>query len=257
MEKKILFFDVDGTIYNQAKQIPTSARKAIYQAQANGHEVAIATGRGPFMIESLLDELEVTTFVTFNGQYVVDDGEVIYTNQVEKQTLHDIVTFGAERNEHAVFLDDKKMVATVPNERKLEEALATLKYQYPAVDAQFYWHNPVYQTLVFISEAEEVLYREKFPNVQFVRWHPYSCDILPQHASKAVGIEQLLTKKGLTMQDAVAFGDGLNDIEMLQTVGTSVAMGNGHEKAKAAATHQAPHVDEDGLAIAMKTLHLI
>ena len=80
---------------------------------------------------------------------------------------------------------------------------------------------------------------------------------MPQQGSKAVGIEKLLTRLNYSMQEAIAFGDGLNDIEMLQAVGTSVAMANGHEKAKAVATHIAPHVDENGLAKIMKQLKLI
>ena len=254
---KILFFDVDGTLFDSTKTIPQSAKDALMKARANGYEIAIATGRGPFMIAPLLEELAIDTYVTFNGQYVVYKDEVVYTNQVEKSILHEIVTFGASRGEHAVFLDENQMVASVTGEPKLEEALATLKFPYPTVDATYYLKNPVYQTLVFIEEAQENLYKEKFPSVQFVRWHPYSCDILPQQGSKAVGIDKLLARLGYTKEDAIALGDGLNDIEMLSTVGVSVAMGNGHEKAKAVATHIAPHVDDDGLAKVMKQLHLL
>lgn len=254
---KILFFDVDGTLFDSTKTIPQSAKEALAKAKANGYEIAIATGRGPFMIAPLLEELEIDTYVTFNGQYVVYKGEVVYTNQVAKEILAEIIAFGASRGEHAVFLDENQMVASVVGEPKLEEALATLKFPYPVVDPTYYENNAVYQTLVFIEEAQESLYEEKFPMVQFVRWHPYSCDILPQQGSKAVGIEKLLTRLNYSMQDAIAFGDGLNDIEMLQAVGTSVAMANGHEKAKAVATHIAPHVDENGLAKIMKQLKLI
>lgn len=254
---KILFFDVDGTLFDSTKTIPQSAKEALAKAKANGYEIAIATGRGPFMIAPLLEELEIDTYVTFNGQYVVYKGEVVYTNQVAKEILAEIIAFGASRGEHAVFLDENQMVASVVGEPKLEEALATLKFPYPVVDPTYYENNAVYQTLVFIEEVQESLYEEKFPTVQFVRWHPYSCDILPQQGSKAVGIEKLLTRLNYSMQDAIAFGDGLNDIEMLQAVGTSVAMANGHEKAKAVATHIAPHVDENGLAKIMKQLKLI
>lgn len=254
---KILFFDVDGTLFDSTKTIPQSAKDALAQARANGYELAIATGRGPFMIAPLLEELAIDTYVTFNGQYVVYKGEVVYTNQVDKSTLDGIVTFGASRGEHAVFLDENQMVASVAGEPKLEEALATLKFPYPLVDPVYYKNNDVYQTLVFIEQAQETLYEAKFPTVQFVRWHPYSCDILPANGSKAVGIEKLLVRLGYTMEDAVAFGDGLNDIEMLSAVGTSVAMGNGHAEAKAVATHIAPHVDEGGLATIMKELNLI
>lgn len=255
--KKILFFDVDGTLYNSEKILPTSAKEALFEARRNGYELAIATGRGPFMIQSLLEELEIDTYITFNGQYVVYKGEVVYTNGVEKDELAKIIAFAEARNELLVFLDDKRMIASGENNAWVAESLNTLNYPYPEIDSTYYMQNSVYQTLIFMEEKDEHLYREAFPNVEFVRWHRYSCDILPKGGSKALGIEKILDKIGLTVNDAVAFGDGLNDIEMLQAVGTGVAMGNGHERVKAVATHIAEHVDEGGLAKIMRQLNII
>ncbi len=255
--KKVLFFDVDGTLYDHNKRLPSSAKKALQQARVNGYELAIATGRAPFMIEPLLEELEIDTYVTFNGQYVVYKGEVIFTDGIEREQLEEIIAFGAARNEPVVFLDEKEMIASVDGHLKVGDSLATLKYPYPRIDANFYATKPVYQTLIFMEEKDEALYRQKFPNVQFVRWHPYSCDILPKDGSKARGIEKLLAHVGKTMDDAIAFGDGLNDLEMLEAAGIGVAMGNGHAKAKAVADIIAPHVDDDGLYKAMKELHII
>ncbi|MFE3575978.1 Cof-type HAD-IIB family hydrolase [Lysinibacillus sp. NPDC059133] len=255
--KKILFFDVDGTLYNSEKILPASAKEALFEARRNGYELAIATGRGPFMIQSLLEELEIDTYITFNGQYVVYKGEVVYTNGIEKDDLAKIIAFAEARKELLVFLDDKRMIASGENNAWVAESLNTLNYPYPEIDSTYYMQNSVYQTLIFMEEKDEHLYREAFPNVEFVRWHRYSCDILPKGGSKALGIEKILDKIGLTLNDAVAFGDGLNDIEMLQAVGTGVAMGNGHESVKAVATHIAEHVDEDGLAKIMRQLNII
>lgn len=255
--KKILFFDVDGTLYNSKKILPASAKEALFEARRQGYEIAIATGRAPFMIETLLEELAIDTYVTFNGQYVVYKGEVVYTNGIEKDELAKIIAFGEARNEPVVFLDEKRMIASVGNNHMVAESLNTLKYPYPALDSTYYMQNAVYQTLIFMEEKDESLYCETFPNVQFVRWHRYSCDILPKGGSKAAGIEKILERMGITFGDAVAFGDGINDIEMLQAVGTSVAMGNGHEKVKAIATHIADHVDKDGLAKIMRKLAII
>lgn len=257
MMKKILFFDVDGTLYNSEKILPASAKDALLEARRNGYEIAIATGRAPFMIQSLLEELDINTYVTFNGQYVVYRGEIVYTNGVEKDELSKIIAFGDARHEPVVFLDDQRMIASVGNNEMISESLNTLKYPYPNIDSTYYMQNEVYQTLIFMEEKAEHLYREAFPNVQFVRWHRYSCDILPKGGSKAAGIEKVLEKMGLTLNDAIAFGDGINDIEMLQAVGTGVAMGNGHESVKAVATHIAEHVDEDGLAKIMRQLNII
>ncbi|RKJ34669.1 Cof-type HAD-IIB family hydrolase, partial [Butyricicoccus sp. 1XD8-22] len=68
---KILFFDIDGTLYNSEKKIPASSKDAIKEARKNGYEIAIATGRAPFMIQPIIDELEIDTYITFNGQYIV------------------------------------------------------------------------------------------------------------------------------------------------------------------------------------------
>ncbi len=254
---KILFFDVDGTLYNSEKKLPASAKEALFEARRKGYELAIATGRAPFMIQPLLEELDINTYVTFNGQYVVYQGEVVYTNGIERDELAKIIAFGEARNEPVVFLDDQQMIASVGNNNMVEESLNTLKYPYPALDSTYYMQNNVYQTLIFMEEKDEPLYCEAFPNVQFVRWHRYSCDILPKGGSKAAGIEKVLERMELTLKDAIAFGDGINDIEMLQAVGTSVAMGNGHERVKAVATHIADHVDEDGLAKIMRKLAII
>lgn len=253
----IIFFDVDGTLYNKEKKIPDSAKKAIQAARNNGYEIAIATGRAPFMIRSILEELNIDTYVTFNGQYVVYKGEVIYTDSVPKDYLAKIIEFGQIRNHPVVFIDDKEMVASVEGHSFVEQSLNTLKYPYPYSNPVYYEDNEVYQTLIFMEESDEQLYRETFSEVKFVRWHPFSCDILPKDGSKARGIKTLLEKINIPIENSIAFGDGLNDIEMLREVGTSVAMGNGVQQAKEAADFVTDHVDHDGIAKAMKKLNII
>ncbi|GLC87620.1 Cof-type HAD-IIB family hydrolase [Lysinibacillus piscis] len=255
---KIIFFDIDGTLYNDEKKIPQSAKEAVLAARRNGYEIAIATGRSPFMAKPILEELDIHTYVTFNGQYVVYQDEVIYANEIDKESLAKIAEFSASRDEPVVFLDDKHMVATAPAHHMVSDSLATLMHHdYPKIDATYYMQNPVYQTLAFVTEQDEPLYREKFPNVRLVRWHPYSCDILPLGGSKALGIEKVLEKMGLTMEDAIAFGDGLNDIEMLTAVGTSVAMGNAEDEVKAVAKYVTDHIDQDGIAKMLRELKII
>ncbi len=253
----IIFFDVDGTLYNSEKKIPDSAKQAIEAARSNGYEIAIATGRAPFMIQSILEELNIDTYVTFNGQYVVYKGEVIYTDSVPKEYLAKIIEFGQERNHPVVFLDDKEMIASIDGHDFIEHSLNTLKYPYPYCNPLFYEDNDVYQTLIFMEETEEQQYKDTFSEVQFIRWHPYSCDILPKDGSKARGIKTLLNKLNIPIENTFAFGDGLNDIEMLREAGTSVAMGNGVPQAKEVADMITDDVDNDGVAKAMKMLKII
>ena len=97
--KKYLFFDVDGTLYNHDKIIPKSTLEALEIAKNNGHEIAIATGRAPFMIKDILKELNIHTYVSLNGQYVVYNNEVIFTDGISNETLTEIIEFGSARNE--------------------------------------------------------------------------------------------------------------------------------------------------------------
>ena len=144
---KILFL-MSMVLSITVKKLPSSAKEALLTARRNGYELAIATGRAPFMIESLLEELEIDTYVTFNGQYVVYKGEVVYTNGIAKDELAKIIAFGEARNEPVVFLDDKRMIASVGDHRMVAESLDTLKYPYPELDSSYYMQNNVYQTLI-------------------------------------------------------------------------------------------------------------
>lgn len=254
---KILFFDIDGTLYDDNKTLPNSAKEAISQAKAKGHEIAISTGRAPFMIKPVLEELEIDTYICFNGQYVVHGGEVIHAGEIQKSLLEEVTEFANERSHPLVYMDDQQMISTVEGHPHIEEGIFSLKFPYPEVDKYFYRNRPVYQTLLFCTEEEEAAYAEAFPRLKFVRWHTYSCDILPAGGSKAEGMEKLLSRLGKTMDDAVAFGDGLNDIEMLEAAGTGVAMGNSLPEVKKYADYVTGHVNTGGLADAMRKLKLI
>lgn len=254
---KVLFFDVDGTLLNSKKEIPESTIKALNLARRNGYEIAIATGRAPFMIESILEQLKIDSFISFNGQYVVYKDKPIFIDGVQQKELKKIIEYGAAENISYVFLDDKEMVATKEGCEKVKESLSTLKFPYPRVNESFYESNQVYQTLAFIEEEQEERYKKEFPNVQFIRWHRYACDIIPKEGSKARGIQKFMEAANVSIEHTVAFGDGLNDIEMLEAAGIGVAMGNGHPLAKQAANIIAPHVDDDGIYKVMKQLNII
>ena len=255
--KKFLFFDIDGTLYDSNKQIPPKAKEAVFQAKRNGHEVFIATGRAPFMIQEVLKELEIESYICFNGQYVVYKNEVIINNEINKEQLQ-LVTEFAERNNHPiVYMNAEKMIATIEHHPYVIESIDTLKLPHPNYEEDFYLTQPIFQALVFCAREEEISYHETFPQLKFVRWHRVSVDILPKGASKGRAINLLCKKYDIDLNDTIAFGDGLNDIEMLEAVGFGVSMGNGHEEALKRAKHVTTHVDDDGLVNALRYLNLI
>lgn len=257
-EKSVIFFDIDGTLLTHDKQLPASTKEAIFELKKLGHEVAIATGRAPFMYESLRRELDINTYVSYNGQYVVLNGEVIYTNPLKISSLLKLSEAALANNHPVVYMDHEDMKANVPEHDYIKESIDTLKIdRFPTHDPLYHEGRDLYQTLLFCPEGEETQYEEVYDDFDFVRWHPVSVDVLPKGGSKAKGIEKIIEKLGYPKERQFAFGDGLNDIKMLTAIENSVAMGNGEEEVKAVAKYVTKSVEEDGILHGLQMVGLL
>ncbi|WP_066371390.1 Cof-type HAD-IIB family hydrolase [Neobacillus fumarioli] len=255
MNKQMIFFDIDGTLLNHEKKLPESTKKAVTRLKELGHELAIATGRAPFMFENIREELGIHTYVSFNGQYVVYNGKPIFVNPLDQEALHLLTEFAKAENNPMIYQHHNGMYANVERHTYIEQGIGSLKIAAePIFDPLFYKNNPVYQSLLFCTEDNEDVYREKFSQFDFIRWHEFSMDVLPAGGSKAKGIEQLIKYLNIPMESVYAFGDGLNDIEMLSFVKNSVAMGNAEEEVKQVAKYVTKDVNEDGI---LKGLQLV
>ncbi|WP_404408286.1 Cof-type HAD-IIB family hydrolase [Jeotgalibacillus malaysiensis] len=258
MEKSIIFFDIDGTLLNHDKKLPASTKEAIFKLQELGHEVAIATGRAPFMYESLRQELGIRSFISYNGQYVVLNDEVIYANPLNADALEQLTATAVENEHPVVYMDHEDMKANVRQHAYIEESIGTLKIgMEPTHDPDYHVDRPLYQSLLFCERGEEEQYRETFKDFDFIRWHAYSVDVLPKGGSKAQGIAKMIEQLGYPPARQYAFGDGLNDIEMLTAVGNSFAMGNALEEVKKSAKFVTKSVEEDGILHGLKMAGLI
>ncbi|WP_342429571.1 Cof-type HAD-IIB family hydrolase [Neobacillus sp. FSL H8-0543] len=258
MENSIIFFDIDGTLIDEDKNVPRTTKEAIFQLKERGHEVAIATGRAPYMYEDLRKELDIHTYVSFNGQLVVVKDEVIYTNPLNKEALHLLTCMAKKHNHPIIYMDEYEMKANVLQHDFITESLNSLKLPVQAsLDPNYYKGRDIFQSMLFIEEQEELLYEQTFKDFKFVRWHPLSVDIDPAGGSKAKGIEIVLRHLGYSMDQVYAFGDGLNDIEMLSFTPNSVAMGNAEPLTKKAAKYITKSVNEDGILHGIKMVGLL
>ncbi|TMN21763.1 Cof-type HAD-IIB family hydrolase [Lentibacillus cibarius] len=248
MTQKLIFFDIDGTLLDDAKRLPESTRQAIDDLQQAGHFVAIATGRAPFAFRTLMHELNINTYVSINGQYVVHNNEAIYKNPLQPDHLAALETYAAARQHPLVHLNHHDWYANTRNHPHVKEATDSLKLDTAVkYHPEFYRDGEVYQTLLFCTEADEAEYNQTFDQFNFVRWHTYSVDVMPAGGSKATGIHKLIKQLNIPESDVYAFGDGLNDIPMLQTVQNSIAMGNAKDVVKQAAGTVTRDVHDDGI----------
>ncbi|MGZ6507394.1 MAG: HAD family hydrolase, partial [Tumebacillaceae bacterium] len=88
------------------------------------------------------------------------------------------------------------------------------------------------------------------------RWRTWAIDLNPTGINKSVGIATLLHHLGMTREEAAAFGDGKNDIEMLQYVGRGIAMGNACQELLSTAPYRTHAVHEDGILHGVQTIVL-
>ena len=107
--------------------------------------------------------------------------------------------------------------------------------------------QPVYQLMMGCREPEYAAVLQGVRHAKIAAWWDRAVDIIPADGSKGVAIEKLLAHYGLDRTQAIAFGDGNNDIEMLQAVGTGVAMANASAQLKAVADDVCGDVAEDGI----------
>jgi Cof subfamily protein (haloacid dehalogenase superfamily) len=257
MDKKIVFFDIDGTLLNKQNVIPQSTKDAIKTLRENGVYVAIATGRAPKMFEDILKELNINSYISNNGQYVVFEGKTIYTNPMQTEALHMLAEDAANLKHPMLFTNEKNVVVTDENHPHINESYLHLGLDYPAVNKSYYKEHDLFQCCVFCEQKDEEFYLNKYPQFDFIRWHEFSIDVLPKGGSKAQGIEKMLELTGFTKENTYAFGDGLNDLEMISFVGTGVAMGNAVEELKQVANHVTTSSCEDGIYNALRTFELI
>ncbi|WP_339279447.1 Cof-type HAD-IIB family hydrolase [Paenibacillus sp. FSL W8-1187] len=259
MTGKLIFFDVDGTLLDHDKRIPASAKQAVRELQDAGHEVAIATGRGPFMFREIREELGIDSYISYNGQFAVRRGEVILRNPIRPDLVQKITERALELDHAIVYMNDEAMKANIERHDYIEESMASLELvdKTMAWDKDYHIGREIYQCLLFCTIGDEMKYREEFPELGFIRWHQFSMDVLPLGGSKAQGIETYRKLAGVRPEDVYAFGDGLNDIEMLQTVHNSVAMGNAVESVQKAAKHVTKDVAEDGIRHGLELVGLL
>ena len=255
----MILFDIDGTLLDHEKKLPASAKEAISSLKEKGHEVAIATGRPTYFFEELREELDIDTFVCFNGQYVVDENEVIYRNPIDKEKLARLLSFSSPNEHPLVFMGAEAMKASIDFHPNIEESFATLDARiiHPKSNSNYFNETEIYQAMLYCEEDEESFYRDNMQDLNFIRWHKYAMDVLPFGGSKAQGIEKLIEKKGFTKDQVYAFGDYYNDVEMLQYVGHGIAMGNAPEDVKQVARYVTKDVDDNGIAYGLEMVGLL
>ena len=257
--KKIVFFDIDRTLYDpDNRKIPTSTIEALKKLHQNKDiEIAIATGRAFYMLHIIEEIMEyINIFITINGQIIIKDGKTIYRNPISKDKVICVVNKFEEDNMKYGFLGEFDETLNIVDD-KGKKAFELVNMKLPRIDPHFYLDNDIFQIWAFSERKDHQYYKDLFYGMDVISWLGDGFDVLSQGMSKKEGIKKILEMENIGLENAYAFGDGDNDIEMLDFIPNSVAMGNGTVTAKKHAKYITDDIKEDGLIKGLIKLGLL
>ena len=120
-----------------------------------------------------------------------------------------------------------------------------------------YKSEEIYQGILYVDFNDRKQLEKEISELKFTSWHPQAVDLIPPNSGKTLGIEKFIEKENIDVQETMAFGDGENDIDMLQYVGLGIAMGNSDKRVKKCADYITDSCENDGIYKALKHIELI
>lgn len=272
---KVVFTDCDGTLLGPDHRLSDRARSALRALAASGVRVVPATGRARagawtehVLSEPALRNGQPGIFLNGCSRYGEDGRE--HTHALTPAAARAAVAFGASRRDLATTVVYVGGEALVDAEDALTAKLAAVGdsplVRVPCLQSALSAGVELRVAKVLLLSAEDeataaALREAAAPRVaghgaELTRALGWCLEVVPAGMCKARAAAQLLAQWGLEPADALALGDGENDVSLLRLCGASVAMGNGCAAAKQAARFLAPSNAEDGFAVAVETLVL-
>lgn len=259
MNRKIIFFDIDGTIFcTRLGRVTDKVRACISQAQKRGHLCFIASGRPWSFLAENIRELSFDGYILANGAHIKCQDRDAGIQYLDREDVRELCRRFRQGN--------IQYILSTPTFSYIDRNFTGLLDFYTKCNIDF-------ENLVHDFDEEEVFGRtlkiEAWTDTQEDVDYAASClrkfaseihgpgqtiEIYGKHVSKATGIRNVMKLLHLSREDSFCFGDGPNDVEMFQTVGNGFAMENGVDEVKNIALEICPDVEKDGVAVKMNEL---
>ncbi len=261
MHDKLLFFDIDGTIWNRDNEICDSTVEAIRLAGKNGHKSFLCSGRSRAYINNpALLEIGFDGIISACGMMVEYNDEICFYKKLGENIIEDTIR---EVRKHGCrpILEGKDYIYMDYDEfegdyygnklrRELGNRLVQIKDTWGKWEALKISCDT---TGADVKKCMEKL-NDRF---HFIIHGPEVVEMVPKGYSKGTGIHRICSMLNIGTENVIAFGDSPNDVEMFKTAGTSVVMGNGSEDVKKLADYVTTDVDKDGIWNACKHFGII
>ncbi len=263
MMKNLLFFDIDGTLItnDKRKMFPQDALKALVKTRENGNLIFINTGRVFCNIDDYIKDIGFDGYVCGCGSNIIYHNKVLLHNELSKKLCRDVAEKCREYKMGALYeysdftaydiaVENSERDILVEyfskNNRRIITDIYDKNFQFDKFSA---WYTEESR----LSEFEK--YIEKY--FTYIDREGDFCELEPEGFSKATGIEFLLNYFNLSKENVYVFGDGNNDIEMMNFAGHSVCMKKGSYDAIKAAEFVTDDVMDGGIKKALEYYNLL
>lgn len=256
---RALFLDVDGTLISfRNHQIPTSTIQALNEAHRRGVRLCIATGRAASDLAPLAG-IPYDAVVALNGAYcLLGDGRMVSRALIAREDFERSMALSEQFGfALGLELDDGVFVNHVSP--AVERVAYMVAHPVPLqTDLRAMFERGDCCQMCFYLDAEmERQVMAGLPSLQSSRWCEHFVDVNVKGVDKASGMASMLNHYGFAAGEAMAFGDGGNDVAMLRAAGIGVAMGNACAEAMQAADHITADIDDHGIRRALETFGVI
>ena len=244
---RIVFFDIDGTLATRT-EVPASAAEAIARLRANGDLVFICTGRARAYAERHFSAY-ADGFVCCNGRLAFSGDEHLYAAELSSAQVADIVAVLEDQGSGYCFFEEwAAHYGGDPAYRGIAEGVLELGELEDGVDPatiraynfDIYFQDAAHRERIAEALADTCLVNPHGP-------HP-SADVTVLGVDKGNAVRNVAAALGVAIEDTYAFGDGINDICMLEAAGHGIAMGNAMDEVKQVAEHVTTDINRDGVA---------
>ncbi len=244
MEVKAIVLDLDGTLLKNDKSISDYTVEILRKYSKIG-KIVIATGRSIYRIKSYTSQFDTVGSVNNNGGAIYKGTELIKKYDIDPNSIKDLV--------HRIQKLGKTEVSVWYPTTNL-----TTNPVYARPNGPTYYStledfdtNEIQKITIFTDEREGML---------AIDYSEYGCKLLlnahelnffcvmNEHVNKSEGLKELLNHLDIDPKTTIAFGDDLNDLEMFDLCGKSVAVSNAFELVKEKADDICLSNEEDGVA---------
>ncbi|WP_066187310.1 Cof-type HAD-IIB family hydrolase [Gracilibacillus timonensis] len=259
MEKyQTLFLDIDGTTLRSDHTIQPSTKEAIKQAQANGVEVFLATGRPIHEIQDIAKELNVHSFVGYNGALAIYEGFTVVDEPISPEVIDFYLQVAQENDDELVFYTSQLNLLTNDTKPYMKEFIDYFGlYNYKSYHKSFR-EEILGITIVNLRPEELHKYQLAGHDIYFSKINVAAIqngyDVIRESVNKGEAVKKVLAHLNLPSETAIAFGDGMNDKDMLAFVGEGFAMGNADKELQPFANRQTTSVEDSGIYNGLKQL---